>query len=192
MENLEGLVLTSMSAEPTAFPVAIDLLKTQSRWIGIAVGRAALSDVIEAQIARHAPLRNASEVAWGLWVALDFRIRLSAEAASAVSEIEDDVVALLALDARSRRLFPAGTLDTTFWRSLLSDPDVLHTEHWLLAYEADGHGWLRTARAAVAGDTFFRELKRDNVRFYDRSKRRRPFTGPAAPLPGGQLPLFSI
>ena len=138
------------------------------------------------------PLRNASEVAWALWAALQFKVRLTTSAASAVSEIEDDVVALLALDARARRLFPAGTVDTSVWRSLLSDPDVLLSEHWLLAYEAEGHGWLRTAGPVIAAHSFFRELKADDVRFYDRGKRRPPFSGPAAPVPGGQLPVFSL
>jgi hypothetical protein len=190
--TFEGLVLSAASADPTTFPVALDLLQWHATRSGGTISRAALADVIEAQIARHAPLKNASEVAWAIWAALRFRVRLSESAAKEVSSLSDDVVALLALDARKARLFPAGTLDTSSWQTLVRDPDVLRTDHWLLGYESEGHGWLRGAAAAIQADPFFRELKRASVHFYSRRRPYLPFTGPAAPLPGGALPTWSV
>ena len=43
-----------------------------------------------------------------------------------------DVVALLALDAETRDLFPAGALNKTAWQLALNGPDVLEGEHCLL------------------------------------------------------------
>jgi hypothetical protein len=144
--------------------------------------------VIEALIQTHTPVRNASEVAWALWAAIALKVRLSRSAAVAVAAMDDNFVALLALDADSRGLFPARALDRSGWESLTGYADVLSGEHWLLAYEASVRRWLRAPRSRVSKDPFFKVLRARKVRFYDTKPSRSPFTGPAGPLPGGMVP----
>src|SRR5262249_221181 len=69
---------------------------------------------------------------------------------------------------------------------------ALTSEHWLLAYESAGQGWLNTAASAISADPFFSVLDQAGIRFYNPNPAPPPFSGPAAPLPGGQLPTASV
>lgn len=124
----------------------------------------------------------------GLWAAIVLDVELSSDAARAIATMDDDFVALLALDADERELFAAGGLDASRWEHLVDYDAVLSGPHWLLAYEASVRGWLTSARSRVAKDPFFNVLKKRKIRFYDTDPSRNPFTGPAGPLPGGLVP----
>jgi hypothetical protein len=186
--TFEGLVLAAVSADPTTLPAAFDLLDEHSRKLGAQISRKAVFETLEPLIVRHATLRNGSEVAWALWTALAFDIRLSREVGRAVSQMEDDFVALLALDAEQRGRLPAGSLDKTSWVALASSAQALTEEHWLMTYEGQHQGWLHEGQPAVAADPFFSVLDQAGVSFYVMHPPRAPFTGPAGPLPGGTIP----
>ena len=185
----QNLVWSAVSAEPTTMATALDVLsETANKTVNLQVDTAAAAEVIESLVRTHAPIRNASEVAWGLWAAIALDIKLSAGAAKAVSTMEDDFVALLALDADSRGLFRGSGLDKSAWERLLDYDGVMSGSHWLLAYESSVRGWLESPRTRVANDPFFKVLKAKKARFYDTDPSRSPFTGPAGPLPGGLVP----
>lgn len=186
--TFQALVWSAVSSEPTTMATAVDLLLVKSQQVGVPINPAGAAEVVEALILRHAPLRNGSEVAWALWAAITFQINLSTAAAEAVSAMEDDFVALLALDADSRGLFPAAALDRTAWEALINYNDVMSGPNWLMAYEGTIKGWLGSAAQWVAADPFFSVLQQNNVYFYDRNPPWTPFTGPAGPLPGGPVP----
>jgi hypothetical protein len=186
--TFQGLVWSSVSVEPTTTAVALDLLNVKASEVGLPVAKRGATEVIVAQILRNAPLRNASEVAWALWAALELDVRLPASVARAVSAMEDDFVALLALDAEARGVFRAGVLDKSAWEALVDYDDVLLGDHWLLAYEGTLHGWVASAATRVRSDPFFSVLQRGGVHFYDPHPARAPFTGPAGPLPGAPIP----
>lgn len=184
----EGLVWSVVSNEPTTMAFALDLLRAKAAQAGRRVRKRAASEVIEALIERNAPVRNGSEVAWALWAALLLDVRMTANAATAVSSMDDDFVALLALDADSRGLFPVGALDKSGWETLVKYTQVLRSDHWLLAYEGTRKGWLKSAASRVQRDAFFSVLLANGISFYDPRPARQPFTGPAAPIPGAPLP----
>jgi hypothetical protein len=127
-------------------------------------------------------------VVWALWGALAWRVPLTGAAAKAASSMDDDVVALLALDADDGGLFPPGTLKKARWAKVTSQPDVLHGEHWLLAYEAHQKKWLKTP--AVKNDSVFKAMLRAGVSFYDRTQNVPQFPDAAHGIPGGTLPDF--
>ena len=185
---LQNLVWSAVSAEPTTMATAIDLLAEKATEGDFEVDKEAASEAIEALIRAHSPVQNASEVAWGLWAAIALEVEMTAQAGAAVSEMEDDFVALLALDADSRRLFADHQLDVSGWEALTDYDGVLAGPHWLLGYEGAVRGWLEAPSDRVAADDYFKVLKRRQVRFYDEDPRRNPFTGPAGPLPGGLVP----
>src|SRR5207244_9786462 len=116
-------------------------------------------------IRTHAPRAQGSEVAWALWAALAWKVSLTAETAKEVAAMNDDVVALLALDANQRGLFPIGSLDTSAWQTLVAEKNVLNGEHWLLAYEANAQGWLHVP--AVNQSAPFAAMHAADVTFYD-------------------------
>lgn len=184
----QNLVWSAVSAEPTTMATALDVLAEKASNGDLEVDRAAASEVIESLIRTHSPIRNASEVAWGLWAAIALDVEMSMEAAHAASSMEDDFVALLALDANSRGLFGSHQVDTSQWEALTDDDDALMGLHWLLAYEGSVRKWLTAPRARVTKDPFFKILSKRQVHFYDTDPARNPFTGPAGPLPGGLVP----
>jgi hypothetical protein len=92
---------------------ALDLLAEKATATGFPVDKRAAREMIEALIHTHSPVRNASEVAWGLWAAIALEVKLTRSAAKAIAAMEDDFVALLALHANSLGLFPTGALDTS-------------------------------------------------------------------------------
>jgi hypothetical protein len=185
---LQNLVWSAVSAEPTTMPAALDLLAETSNEGGFDVDTDAAGEVIEALIQAHSPIRNASEVAWGLWAAIALDVEMNEQAAKAVAAMEDDFVALLALDANSRSLFGSHRLDTSSWETLTDYDEVMSGPHWLLAYEGSVRKWLKSAAVRVPKDPFFKVLRQRRVRFYDTDPSRSPFTGPAGPLPGGLVP----
>lgn len=184
----QNLVWSAVSAEPTTMAAALDLLAEKSAQVDSPADKDSAAEVIEGLLLAHSPVRNASEVAWGLWAAIALDVAMSADAARAISTMEDDFVALLALDADSRGLFPSGQLDSSGWETLTDYDAVLDGHHWLLAYEGAVRKWLEAPATRIAQSKFFRELRRRRVRFYDVNPKRNPFTGPSGPLPGGLVP----
>jgi reverse transcriptase-like protein len=181
----QNCILGAASADPAVLAVALGTLYQVATLGGHAVARSPLAEVFESVIADHAPRAQGSEVSWALWGALAWSVPLSDEAARSVSDMNDDVVALLALDADSRGLFPLGSLNTTAWSTVLSDPAVLIGEHWLLAYEANQQHWLVTP--AVATDPVFSAMSAAGVTFYDPLQATPQFPVAGRGLPGGVL-----
>jgi len=182
--TFQGLLFNAVTADPASFPVAIVLFDRHVA-AGRTVNRTAARSTIESIVARHAPLGHGSEVAWALWMAIQFAVALFDQTAAVVSSMEDDVVALLALDANQRGLFSAGALNTTTWQALASAPDALGGEHWLLAYEGNRKGWLQCP--TVGTHAFFSVLEANQISFYDPTRRLVTFEGAAAAVPGGAL-----
>jgi hypothetical protein len=182
--TFQALVWSAVSAEPTTMAVALDLLEVKSAEAESPVDPVGASEALEALLLRNAPLRNASEVAWALWAASQFEVDLSPDAGEAVSTVEDDFVALLALDAEERGRFPEQTLEKSTWEALIDSEHALESEHWLLAYEGTFQGWLTSGKKLIGSDSLFTELFDQEVSFYDRWPTRAPFTGPAGPLGG--------
>lgn len=99
--------------------------------------------------------------------------------------MEDDVVALLAMHASSQGIFPSGALKMSAWKSLSEQADALRGEHWLLAYEANQQGWLKTP--AVAKSPAFSAMAKGGVSFYDKSRANPQFPRAGRAVPGGSL-----
>ncbi len=135
-----------------------------------------LGELVNFQIQRHAPLGQHSEVAWAIWAALVFKVPLEEKSAVDISTVEDSVVALLALDAKSQGLVPTG-LDTSRWEAYQTT-DELYGEQWLLSYQADALGL--GSDNHVQQDPQFKYLRDNRVNVYDKAV---PLTIPSPSAP---------
>ena len=135
--SFHNCVLSAAAADPSTLPVALGTLHNVAALGGHTIPKGPLAEVFESVISRHATRAQGSEVAWAIWGALAWDVPLSARAARLVDGMEDDIVALLAMHAAARDLFPNGSLTKNSWATLVSQPEVLNGEHWLLAYEAN-------------------------------------------------------
>jgi hypothetical protein len=186
--TFQALVWSAVSAEPTTMPTALDLLTEKAEEADVQIDKPGAAEVIETLIAKHAPLRNGSEVAWAIWAAIEFEVDLSRDVAEAITAMEDDFVALLALDAEARGRFAGSSLDKAGWESLIDYDEVLLGPNWLIAYEGGLRGWLSSAVPRIDADPFFSVLRERDISFYEPEPDREPYTGPAGPLPGAPLP----
>jgi hypothetical protein len=183
--SFQNCVLGAGASDASALHVALGTLYQVGARGGHVVAKSPLAEVFEKVIANHAGKGHGSEVAWALWGALAWKVPLSAAAARFISDIDDDIVALLALDADANLLFPVGALNKQNWTVIVNSQDVLKSEHWLLAYEAHRKNWLNcpsiTAHAAFSG------LYNAGVSFYDTAKNVPQFPPGARSLSGGDL-----
>ncbi len=183
--TFQNCILGAASADASALAVALGTLYQASAAGGHTVAKAPLAELFESIVDHHARRGEGSEVAWALWGALAWAVPLSQKAAQSVSEMEDDIVALLALDMDSRALFSAGSLDKQSWNTIVNQPNALHDQHWLLAYEANQQNWLISP--AVAAHAVFGAMHTAGVSFYDPAKNTPQFPAGARGNPGGAL-----
>jgi len=170
----ESLILQSIMAEPSALEVGVKILLGYSKIDDYKLNKEKIDDTITSIILHHSKLNHSHEIAWALWLSKTLEISVKEEAANKISDIEDSIVALIALDLREQGLISSG-LDLTRWQSLMTTDD-LYSDNWLLAYEAKIKGWLPSQDRDdhINEDEFFGKLKRNNVSFYDSTKQVTP------------------
>jgi hypothetical protein len=172
----EGLILQAALAEPATLPRITHLL-TWYLERGYPLDRDSISQTLHAIVDRSGSRGEASELAWACWAAISLRIPLRAGASRVLQEVDDDSVALLCLHAREAGLMP--TLRDGRWAAHMNRPG-LEGDHWLVAYEALHHRWLKstTGNDYVRAAPIFGALRGRDVCFYDASARIQ-----APPLP---------
>lgn len=161
----QDLLLQFVLAEPGALSYGVSELIHQEL-NGHRVDREKLHACLESIMKRHSLAQHGSEVAWALYAALLFELKVSDEAASKIAALQDSVVALLALDCKSRGLI-SSSVSFAGWSSLMHESE-LYDSQWLLAYEASVKGWLPSHGGVdhVAQDDCFAFLRQEGVSFY--------------------------
>jgi hypothetical protein len=183
--SFQNSVLGAAASDASALSVALGTLYQVAARGNHAVAITPLGEVFENVISAHARIGHGSEVAWAIWGALAWKLPLSANAALAVGEMDDDVVALMALDASANHLFPHNALRKQKWASIVNSQDVLKSEHWLLAYEGNRQNWLNCP--SVAAHAAFSGMHNAGVSFYDSSKNVPQYPPGARSVTGGDL-----
>jgi hypothetical protein len=161
-EVARSLLLRCCLGEPTMLPVLLPLFEIMPQ----AWEKDDLRRLLIDLCVYHAPLQHGFEIAWSLWMARALSVDLPAEVANAVRKVDDDIVALVALDMEAQGLLPA--LKSSLWASRMT-AENLYSEHWLIAYEALVKGWLPSKDGTdyVSADAFFSILKSGDVEFYN-------------------------
>ncbi|WP_255424341.1 RNA-directed DNA polymerase [Acidipila sp. EB88] len=181
-------VLGAISADASTLPAALATLHKVATKGGHSIPKGPLGQVLNSVISKHSITGDGNEVAWALWASLAWSIPISAEAAKTLGLMEDDIVAILALDAESSGLIDANVLDKHAWSLLLNEDDAHIAEHWLLSYEATKRRWLSCS--AVKNCTTFSEMMNAGVSFYSRRRNNPDELLKIGSIPGGRLPNF--
>jgi hypothetical protein len=183
----QRLLLLCVIPEPASFPYVLEQIITRTN-VGAAPILPELEEIANTLIENHSTLTHSCEVANSAWACLALGLRLHDKAVDRISQCNDSVVALLALDCERHGL-TSKPLDKTLWTSCMTQ-EALYDEHWLLAYEANVKGWLPSAGPGdhVAADVNFGFLKANAVSFYDPNLAAPP---PPAPVPLPTLPTLS-
>jgi hypothetical protein len=181
----QNCLLGVATADPATLPTVYGTLFRVADASRHAVERSPLASILNPIIATHAPLAHGSEVAWALWGAIAWDASLDPSLAPLISQMDDDVVALLAIEAQNKGLLPVAALDLQRWTTFCAQPDVLRSEHWLLAYEAHLKGWLNTP--SLPADPLFSNLLDAGVSFMDLTRNIPQYPAASNPIPGSTL-----
>ena len=162
----ESTLLHIAAVEPGTLSTVLDELYRYYK-AGYQVGIPKVADVLQQVIRQHASVNHGSEVAWAIWGCLLFRIHLDDQPAGQLAQMEDSVVAILALDAKVKGLI-SNNVSLTLWASMMTTQSLFE-ENWLLSYEANVKGWLPSCGVHdhVTADPHFNFLKLNGVHFYD-------------------------
>jgi hypothetical protein len=160
---MEPLILQAAASEPGALPRSLRLL-LNARIAGLPIDRSRLQNTLTVVTSNAVRRGHGSEASWGVWGHILFDVPLDRSVVSALATINEDVIALVALDARNRGLIPAGT-SFPVWEANVC-PDGLRDSHWLLAYEATVKNWLSPGPSPLASNRAFRDLQTREITFY--------------------------
>ena len=162
----ESTLLHIAVVEPGTLSIVVDELYRYHQ-AGYQVGLPKVADALNQVIRQHASVNHGSEVAWAIWGCLLLGISLDDTTATRVAQMEDSVVAILALDAKGKGLI-GNNVSLTLWASMMTTQSLLE-EDWLLSYEANFKGWLPSVDVPdhVTADPNFLFLKQNGVHFYD-------------------------
>lgn len=163
-DAFEAQLCLVAAAHPVTLQWITKLLATYSR-LGFPIGKERVSRLVNSLIAEHAPLEHHSEVAWCLWICKELTLRISTANVDAVAAMESSICALILLDLDSTGSLPK-TLAYSHWRRFETS-SALWEEQWMLSYEAGVRGWGGMSDTHVKADTYFDELRKLQVRFYD-------------------------
>lgn len=164
----ESLLLKSIISEPSCIPIATKILHHWD-YNGYNLNKSKIASVISDLICFHSTFSQSYEISWALWLAKTLQIPIDAQANIAISNSEDPIVALIALDLREDGLI-SQDIDTTKWEQYMHSSELYDTR-WLLSYEAFIKNWLPSIDGSdyIASDPFFSILKNENVQFYDKT-----------------------
>jgi hypothetical protein len=162
----QRLLFQWAQAEPSVLPIVFDILSTY-KGATYDIDIEGLSELLYVVVQLHAPRGHTSEIAWALWGHILFDVALDPSASTTVRRIDNSIIALLALDARSKKLI-APKASIRAWREHMT-PESLLGEQWLLAYEGRLKKWVPPvgSKEYVKTAPGFGALASANVSFYD-------------------------
>ena len=162
----QDLLLQCATGEAGSLPFVTEQLLRYHQ-AGYRVSKTKLTAVTNSIIEMHSHLGHGSEVAWALWLALIFQLKIRNNVAKKLGKVSDSVVAILALDARAKGLIGL-SVDLLLWENYMTT-DQLDDDQWLLSYEANVKGWLPSVGRGdhVARHPAFGFLKTNGVFFYN-------------------------
>ena len=166
-EFVFNFIIQCYILEPSAIPRIIEYLNSRDADIkDKSYNKEVLKNAAMQVIEKGKSLYHTNEIAWALWTCIVFNLPIDNDIFSSIINIEDSIVALVALDAYNRGLVGA-KIEFPFWTSHLTRENLCE-EMWLLAYESTIKGWLVPPdHNFITSSNHFKILKDKNVLFYD-------------------------
>lgn len=164
-DTYESMILKIGITEPRTLPVVTEILASNiSR-----ISKHKVKSVIEKLIDLHLSKGHNYEVAWALWMCVEFGIKVKKKMAEKIFASNDYMSILIALDLKSRNLIHK-SVNTDGLLTELTE-DSLMDENWLFTYESINKGWLNPADNPIEKNKYFRILYSNGVQFYRQEAR---------------------
>jgi hypothetical protein len=169
-DTYESLILKIGITEPRTLPVVTEILASNiSR-----ISKRKVKNIIEKLIDIHLPKGHNYEVAWALWMCVEFNIKLKNKMAESVFASNDYVSMLIAMDLKSRGLINA-TVSTDGLLTELTEESLMN-ENWLFTYESIKKEWLEPTDNPIDENKYFKILLANGIYFYREDAKVKTFT----------------
>ena len=159
IDIFEPLLYNLVLCEAIILPDALKILDKHKRFLSM--GK--LEEFIRQLIVQNVHKGHHFEVAWALWYAKHFNLKITASIAQEILETGDVISTVVLLDVYKSKLINGRISFATLKKEL--SLECLSNERWILAYEAEFNRWLPLKN--INHDTFFSTLKKNRVNFYD-------------------------
>lgn len=161
---------------PSLSNIVTVIFKNNENYISVSL----LKKSIYAIFDTHMALKNDEEVIWAVWISKIFNIQLSQDYIKKILDTDNWLAIIILLDILSSRKsetsikklinrFRIRIIEEYFSGS--NPQDGMHTDIWLLAYEADKNKWLNTSGTDTflfaRKHPFFKELRNLDISFYN-------------------------
>lgn len=164
-ELIQQLLFQSAVIDPGTLQTAL-YVAFEHKHRGYQIDLVAMERAISAIIMRHSALQHGGDIAWALWGAVVFEIKLEEQVIQSLESLHDPIAILMSLFADSRGAFRR-VITRSQWETLTEDQELFEPS-WLVAYEAVGQGWLGNVGSDPANsDLFFAACRRQGVHFMD-------------------------
>lgn len=162
----ESLLYKMGMSEPVILPDILRLLLSNRSW----VDESKLKEFTMAILEEHHYKGHNFEIAWGLWIAKSFSLKINDDLAQKIINSSDVISIIIVLDMINEGLI-SSSIDLSELESELTE-EGLFNEWWLLTYESIKKGWLKPKDPDLLRKSlYFSELEQRDIEFYDSSKQ---------------------
>lgn len=169
-DTYESLILKIGITEPRTLPDVTEILASNITRIS----NTKIKSIIEKLINIHLPKGHNYEVAWALWMCVEFKIKIKNKMAERIFASNDYVSILIAMDLQSRNLINSSVSTNGLLTELTEDS--LMNENWLFTYESIKKGWLVPTDNPIDKNKYFEILLANGIYFYREEAKVRTFT----------------
>ncbi|AFL80505.1 Reverse transcriptase (RNA-dependent DNA polymerase) [Aequorivita sublithincola DSM 14238] len=169
-DTYESLILKIGITEPRTLPDVTEILASNITRIS----NPKIISIVEKLINIHLPKGHNYEVAWALWMCVEFKITIKNKMAERIFASNDYLSILIAMDLKNRNLINASVITDGLITELTEDS--LMNENWLFTYESIKKGWLIPTDNPIDKNKYFKILLENGVYFYREEARVKTFT----------------
>lgn len=165
----ESMLLKTIQTESSALPDVLKILLSYKSLVNLDK----LKNTLQSIIKYACPRAFDFEVAWALWYANTFKIKIDNEIAKELENLIDPITILMVLDLIDQKLINSTAINLTPWASQIT-ADSLTDEKWILAYEISLRNWLVTNFDYIdldADNKYYKILKDNGITFYDNTRQ---------------------
>lgn len=166
----ESLILKIGITEPRTLPVVTEILSSNKNRIS----KKKIKSIIKKIINIHLPKGHNYEIAWALWMCVEFEISIKNKVAEKILASNDKISILVALDMKKRGLINS-TVSTSHLEDELTEENLMN-ENWLFTYETIKKGWLNPTENPIDENKYFEILIDKGVYFYNEDAKVKTFT----------------
>lgn len=162
----ESLLFKMGISEPIILPDILRILLTYEKF----VNKNRLEEFILEILSEHYYKGHNFEIAWSLWIAKSFSIKVDKKLAKKILSSRDVISIIIVLDMIENSLI-SSSIDLSELESELTEEGLLN-EWWLLVYESIKKGWLKPSDPYLLKNSeYFSELEKRDIEFYDPSRQ---------------------